>query len=129
MVVELIPGRGYYGQHGTGWVVLVNGQPHHETTKRGAMQFIALLPTPQEIHSMKTMTMTQAQRRYDAMEPPDDGPDLTEMPTEELEMWLAMAEGAAEDPDVPARARHKCDEACLQLQWEISRRRREEDRT
>jgi hypothetical protein len=51
------------------------------------------------------------------------------MPTEELEMWLAMAEGAAEDPDVPARARHKCDEACLQLQWEISRRRREEDRT
>jgi len=77
---------------------------------------------------MKTQTFAQAQARYDAMEPPDDGPDLTEMPTEELERWLAMAEGAAEDSDVPARVRHRCDEACLQIMWEISRRRRAEDR-
>jgi hypothetical protein len=93
------------------------------------MQFVALLPTPQEIQRMKTQTFDQAQRRYDAMGPPDDGPDdLTEMSTEELEMWLAMAEGAAEDPDVPARVRRNCDEACLQIMWEISRRRRAEDK-
>jgi len=76
---------------------------------------------------MRTATFAQAQRRYDAMEPPDDGPDLTEMPTEELEMWLAMAEASATDPEVPARVRHRCDEACLQIMWEISRRRRVEE--
>jgi hypothetical protein len=78
---------------------------------------------------MKTQTFAQAQRRYDAMEPPDDGPDLTEMPTEELEDLLWSAESSAADPEVPARVRHRCDEACLQIMWEISRRRRAEDRT
>ena len=76
---------------------------------------------------MKTTTFAQAQARYDAMEPPDDGPDLTEIPTDELENLLWSAEASAEDPDVPARVRHQCDEACLQLQWEISRRRRVEE--
>jgi hypothetical protein len=78
---------------------------------------------------MRTTTFTQARARYDAMEPPDDGPDLTEMPTDELENLLWLAEGYATDPEVPARVRHQCDEACLRLQWEISRRRRAEDRS
>jgi hypothetical protein len=43
-MIELVSGRRYYGRYGTGWVVLFNGQPHHELTKAGAMQFIALLP-------------------------------------------------------------------------------------
>jgi hypothetical protein len=73
---------------------------------------------------MRTTTFTQAQRRYDAMEPPDDGPDLTEKTTEELEDLLWSAECSATDPEVPARVRHRCDEACLCLQWEIARRRR-----
>ena len=128
-MIELIPGRDYYGQHATGWVVLVNGQPHHELTKHGAMQFVALLPTPQEIQRMKTITFAQAQRRYDAMEPPDDGPDLTEKTTEELEDLLWSAEASATNPEVPARVRHRCDETCLQIMWEQARRRRAEDRT
>ena len=43
-MIELIPGRKYYGRYGMGWVVLFNGQPHHEHTKADAMKFIALLP-------------------------------------------------------------------------------------
>ena len=78
---------------------------------------------------MKTTTFAQAQARYDAMEPPEDPyEDLTEMPTDELENLLWLAEGAATDPDVPARVRHRCDEACLRLTWENARRRRAEDR-
>jgi hypothetical protein len=77
---------------------------------------------------MKTITFDQAQRRYDAMEPPDDGHDLTEKTTEELEDLLWSAESSATDPEVPARVRHRCDEACLQIMWEISRRRRAEDK-
>ena len=78
---------------------------------------------------MKTQTFAQAQARYDAMEPPDDDDDdLTELSDDDLYTFLAMAEGAATDPDVPARTRHKCDEACLRLTWEISRRRRAADR-
>jgi hypothetical protein len=43
-MIELVSGRKYYGQYGMGWVVLFNGQPHHETTKADAMKYIALLP-------------------------------------------------------------------------------------
>jgi hypothetical protein len=72
---------------------------------------------------MKTQTFAQAQRRYDAMEPPEDPyDDLDEMPDEELYTFLAMAEGAAEDPDVPARTRHKCDVAVGRLRAELNRR-------
>jgi len=39
-MIELIPGKRYYGRWGMGWMVLVNGQPHHEMTKDGALEFI-----------------------------------------------------------------------------------------
>jgi hypothetical protein len=78
---------------------------------------------------MRTTTFAQAQARYDAMEPPDDPPDLTEMSDDDLYNSLALAEDSATDPEVPAGVRHRCDEACLQIMWEIARRRREEDRT
>jgi len=123
MFIELVPAQRYYGRHSPGWVVLVNGQPHHEPTKQGAMQFIALLPKPQEIQSMKTQTFAQAQAMYDAMEPAEDPDDLTERPLDELEAQLVAAEDMATDPEVPARMRRQWGETCLQLEWEIARRR------
>ena len=77
---------------------------------------------------MKTLTFAQAQRRYDAMEPPDEpDDDLAETSTERLYTLLGMAEGAAEDPDVPARVRHQCDEAVGRLRAELERRACEHD--
>lgn len=60
--------------------------------------------------------------------PPDDPyEDLAEADTEELYTFLAMAEGSAEDPDVPARVRHQCDEAVGRLRAELERRACEYD--
>ena len=76
---------------------------------------------------MKSITFAQAQRRYDAMEPPENPyDDLTEKPLEELEQILGSAEDSATDADVPRVVRRRCDEICLQVQWEIARRRRRE---
>ena len=37
---ELIKARKYYGIHATGWVALVNGQPHHVKSKAEAQEFM-----------------------------------------------------------------------------------------
>jgi hypothetical protein len=42
-MIELISGRAYYGRCGSGWVVLVNGHPHHEPTKADAMKFLCMI--------------------------------------------------------------------------------------
>ncbi len=36
----LIKARKYYGSHATGWVALVDGQPHHVKSKAEAQEFI-----------------------------------------------------------------------------------------
>jgi hypothetical protein len=72
---------------------------------------------------MKTMTLSHAQARYDAMEPPEDPyEDLAETDTGELYTLLVMAEDGAVNPDLPGRVRHQCDEAVFRLRAELERR-------
>ena len=37
---ELIKAGKYYGSHSTGWVALIDGQPHHVKSKGEAREFI-----------------------------------------------------------------------------------------
>lgn len=73
---------------------------------------------------MKIITSTEAQRRYDAMEPPDDPcDDLNELSSGELQHLLDQAEAVAEDYEVPARVRHQCDAAIRRIRRELDNRR------
>ena len=75
---------------------------------------------------MKTMTLSQAQARYDAMEPPDDPVDpygdLCEFSSGTLRHMLDQAEACACDPDVPRVARRRCDTAALRITLELRQR-------
>lgn len=52
MILELVPGRKYYGPHATGWVVLRNGYPVLHVTgqnaKRDALSFVANITTKEQ---------------------------------------------------------------------------------
>lgn len=39
-MTELLPASKYYGKHATGWVLLVDGQPHHLADKREALELL-----------------------------------------------------------------------------------------
>jgi hypothetical protein len=43
MHIELIKATAYYHRRSIGWVVLVNGQPHHELSKKEATAFVQSL--------------------------------------------------------------------------------------
>ena len=36
----LVKASKYYGSHATGWVALVNNEPHHAATKKEAVEFL-----------------------------------------------------------------------------------------
>jgi hypothetical protein len=57
-------------------------------------------------------------------EDPADG--LEDMTVEDLYTFRAMAESAAENPDVPRATRHHCEASAKAMLAEIIRRKREE---
>lgn len=52
----------------------------------------------------------------------DIGDGNDDMPIEALISYLDMADGAAEDPDIPADVRHHCERAARALRAEIALR-------
>lgn len=43
--IETLPARRYYGKHATGWVLLVNGHPHHFPDKRSMTEALEKFET------------------------------------------------------------------------------------
>ena len=41
--IEILPAKKYYGRQTVGWVVLVNGMPHHYTDRKDADDLCQLL--------------------------------------------------------------------------------------